>query len=69
MNVLKITMILCYLANMHVLFKKLIDLCERMKIIENYAFAPGALQDKDVERIVKRVNETLPLRKKPAETK
>ena len=42
---------------------------ERMKIIENYAFAPGALQDKDVERIVKGVREALPLRKKPAETK
>jgi hypothetical protein len=34
MNVLKITMIFCYLANMHVLFQKLISLCSRMKIVE-----------------------------------
>ena len=39
---------------------------ERLKIIENYAFRPDALEAKDVEMIVKRVRETLPLRKKGA---
>jgi hypothetical protein len=37
MNVLKITMIICYLINMYVLFQKLIKLCERMKVIELFS--------------------------------
>jgi hypothetical protein len=37
MNVMKITMICCYLINMFVLFKKLIELCERMKVVELFS--------------------------------
>ena len=37
---------------------------ERMKILENYAFAPDELTAKDVAAIVKRVRDELPLRKK-----
>jgi hypothetical protein len=42
---------------------------ERMKIIENYAFAPGKLKSKHVDLIVKRVREALPVRKNPADEK
>jgi hypothetical protein len=42
---------------------------ERMKIIEKYAYAPGTLESRHVEAMVKRVREALPLRKKPAEEK
>ncbi len=41
---------------------------ERMKITDNWAFAPEQMQMKDVEAIVKRVREALPLKKK-VETK
>jgi hypothetical protein len=41
---------------------------ERMKILENCAFAPGALDGKHVKTMVDRVREALPL-KKPAEEK
>jgi hypothetical protein len=34
MNVLKLTMIACYLMNMHWLFRDLIKLCEKMKLME-----------------------------------
>jgi hypothetical protein len=37
MNVLKITMIICYLVNMYVLFQKLIQLCERMRVVELFS--------------------------------
>lgn len=37
---------------------------ERMKITDNWAYAPGALDGKDVEQIVKRVREALPIKKK-----
>jgi hypothetical protein len=42
---------------------------ERMKIIENYAYAPGKLDSKHVDLIVKRVRDALPLRKNPAKEK
>jgi hypothetical protein len=42
---------------------------ERMKIIENYAYAPGQLESKHVDLIVKRVREALPLRKNSAKEK
>jgi hypothetical protein len=37
---------------------------ERLKIIDNWAFGPEQLQGKDVDAIVTKVRETLPLRKK-----
>lgn len=37
---------------------------ERMKVIDSWAFAPEGLQEKDVEAIVKRVRETVPVKKK-----
>jgi hypothetical protein len=37
---------------------------ERMKVVENYAFAPGAFEAKDVEMIVKRVADGLSVKKK-----
>ena len=42
---------------------------ERLKILENYVFAPDKLDGKDVDRIVKRVRDELPLRKKVEEKK
>jgi hypothetical protein len=41
---------------------------ERMKVLDNYAFAPGTLDDKQVKTMVDRVREALPL-KKPAQEK
>lgn len=40
---------------------------ERLKITDNWAFAPAALQDKDVKAIMKRVSEALPSKKKVEE--
>ncbi|MSQ95194.1 MAG: hypothetical protein EXR98_11650 [Gemmataceae bacterium] len=40
---------------------------ERLKIMENWAYAPGALEGKDVEMIVKKVRDGLPLKKKMVE--
>jgi hypothetical protein len=37
---------------------------ERMKVIQNYAFAPGALEAKDVDSIVARIRKELPFKKK-----
>lgn len=37
MNVLKLVMIICYLLNMHVLFRDLIKLCERMQLMELFS--------------------------------
>ena len=42
---------------------------ERLKIMEKYVFAPDQLDGKDVDRIVKRVRDELPLRKKVVERK
>jgi hypothetical protein len=42
---------------------------EKMKVIENYAYAPGGLESNHVDMIVKRVREALPLRKNPAKEK
>jgi hypothetical protein len=42
---------------------------ERMKIIENYAYAPGKLDSKQVDLIVTGVREALSARKKPAKEK
>jgi len=44
-------------------------LYERMKIIENYAYAPGKLESKQVDAIMKRVRDALPVRKNPAKEK
>jgi len=42
---------------------------ERRKIIDNYAYAPGTLDSKDVEMMVKKVRESLSAAKKPAQGK
>ncbi len=42
---------------------------DRMKIIDTWSFEPGALEAKDVEAIVKRLREKVPLRKQAAEKK
>jgi hypothetical protein len=42
---------------------------ERMKISDNWAFGPGELDAKSVEAIVKKVRETLPLKKKADDKK
>lgn len=42
---------------------------ERMKVIENFAFAPGAMEAKDAKMIDDRIRAALPLRKKPPEPK
>lgn len=42
---------------------------ERMKVIANYSYGPGAMEGKHVEEMVKRIREELPLRKKQAESK
>ncbi len=42
---------------------------ERMKVIENFAFGPGALEADGVKMMDDRIRKALPLRKKPAEEK
>jgi hypothetical protein len=42
---------------------------DRMKIIDTWSFEPGALEAKDVETIVKRLRDKVPLRKQAAEKK
>jgi hypothetical protein len=42
---------------------------ERLKVIENYAYAPGAMESQDVDKMVERIREALPLKKKPAAEK
>ena len=39
---------------------------ERLKVSDSWAFGPGEFQGKDVEAIVKKVRESLPLKKKKA---
>jgi hypothetical protein len=40
---------------------------DRMKVIDNWTFAPGKLEAEDVESMVKKVRETLPIKKKAVE--
>lgn len=42
---------------------------ERVKIVENWAFGPGALKEEDVKTIVAKVRAELPLKKKRTEEK
>lgn len=42
---------------------------DRMKIIDTWTFEPGAMEAKDVEAIVKRLREKVPLRKQVGEKK
>ncbi len=42
---------------------------ERMKVLENWTYAPEQLDAKHIEAMVKRIRDTLPTKKKPAEVK
>jgi hypothetical protein len=42
---------------------------DRLKVKQNYAFAPGALDAKHVDAMVKQIRDALPLKKKAAEEK